>query len=376
MNLALAADWLTTYGGAEHVIAEFLEMYPGAPLYTTVVRRETIGPLASADIRTSRLQRLYRLIGKHQVLLTLMPRAVESLDVRGCDVLLSSSHAVGKGIIPESRTLHVCYCHTPMRYAWEMEEVYLDDFGVPRMLRPFVRRQLDKLRRWDLTTAQRVDLFLANSRTTQERIKRIYGRESIVIPPPVEDKFFDVTVRTAAPTSPYFLAVGRMVPYKRFDLLIEVANELKLPLTIVGRGQDEKRLRRLAGPTITFAGFVPAQELPALYANAEALLFPQYEDAGIVQLEAQACGTPVIAFNAGGAQDLTKPGMTSILFDAQTKESLTNAIETFRKLTWNRGTIRAFAENFSQKKFRERIKHEIDAAYEDFTTGNRDRFFA
>jgi len=376
MKIALTADWLTTYGGAEHVLAELHALYPDAPFYTTLARKGHLGPLNDADVRVSPLQRWYDIVKNHQVLLAMMPRAVESLDVRGYDVILSSSHAVGKGIVPESQALHVCYCHTPMRYAWEMEDIYLKDFRIPRFLRPLIKRQLERLRQWDLTTARRTDLFIANSQTIQERIKRIYGRESVVIPPPVENRFLEAPLRPGPPAQSYFLAVGRMVPYKRFDLLITVANERKLPLKIVGRGQDEKRLRKMAGPTVEFLGFVPDEQLPGLYANADALLFPQYEDAGIVQLEAQACGTPVIGYDAGGAKTLTKEGVTSVLFPEQTKESLIGALEAFKAKNWDRTAIRAFAQEFSQDVFRAKIKGTIDAAYADFKAGKRDRFFA
>ncbi len=376
MKIAFTADWLTTNGGAEQVLSEFRALYPQAPFFTTVTRPGAVRALEGADVRVSRLQGWYRALRNHQVLLSKMPAAIESLDVRGYDVILSSSHAVGKGIVPESGTLHICYCHTPMRYAWEMEEEYLRDFKIPGFLQPFIRRRLERLRQWDLTTAQRTDLFIANSETSAERIKRTYGRDSIVIPPPVKNRFLESPLRTKAPEPAYFLAVGRMVPYKRFDLLIEVANELKLPLKIVGRGQDEKRLKKMAGPTVEFLGFVPEDELETLFANAEALLFPQYEDAGIVQLEAQASGTPVIAYDAGGAKTLTKPGVTSILFPEQTKESLKAALREFEARTWDREAIRAFAKGFSQDEFRAKISKTVDAAYADFKNGKRDRFFS
>ncbi len=376
MRIAFTADWLTTNGGAEQVLSEFRALYPQAPFFTTVTRPGAVRALEGADVRVSNLQRWYKLLRNHQVLLSKMPKAIESLDVRGYDVILSSSHAVGKGIVPESGTLHICYCHTPMRYAWEMEEEYLRDFKIPRLLQPFIKRRLERLRQWDLTTAQRTDLFIANSETSAERIKRIYGRDSIVIPPPVKNKFLETPLRTATPTQPYFLAVGRMVPYKRFDLLIEAANELKLPLKIVGKGQDEKRLKKIAGPTVEFLGFVSDDELQSLYANAEALLFPQYEDAGIVQLEAQASGTPVIAYDAGGAKTLTKEGVTSILFPEQTKESLVRALEQFKTKTWDRTVIREFARGFSQDVFRSKIQATVESAYDDFKNGKRDRFFS
>lgn len=370
MRLAIVADWLTTPGGAEQVIQEFTLLYPDAPLFATVARDDFFPASRKKDVRRSWLQRLYRLLPKHQALLSCMPRAIEDLDVRGFDVLLSSSHAVGKGVIPAPGTLHACYCHTPVRYAWEMEEEYLNDFRVPNFLRKPAKRRLRDIRRWDLSTAKRVDVFFANSSTTQERIKRIYGRESVVIPPPVADRFFEVPLREAGhwtlETGKYFVAVGRLVPYKRFDLLIKLANELQLPLKIAGRGQEEQKLRAMAGPTVEFLGFVPDAELPKLYAEAEAFFFPQFEDAGIVLLEAQACGTPAIAYNAGGARDAVKDGETGVFCDAQTVESLKSAMERFKMTDWNREKIREHAKPFSRHAFHERIRAELTSAYNTF----------
>lgn len=379
MKTAIVADWLTTYGGAEHVLAEFHVLFPDAPFFTTVAKPASLGPLKNADIRTTSLQRLYSLTKNHQVLLPLLPRAIESIDLTGFDLVISSSHAVAKGVVVPPSALHVCYCHTPMRYAWEMEDEYLHDFGVPAFLRGTVKKQLKRLRRWDLSSAQRTDLFIANSTTTQERIKRIYSRESIVLAPPVEEKFFGETAggprleaktnsnsHQPPATSKYFLAIGRLVPYKRFDLLIETANALKLPLKIAGKGQDEERLKKLAGPTVEFLGFVPDADLPGLYANAEALLFPQYEDAGIVLLEAHACGTPAIAFRAGGAMDIIKERETGLFFDKQEASSVRDALERFQKMSWNRGSIRDHARQFSQTRFRERFNEIVNDAYDDF----------
>ncbi len=377
MRLALVADWLTTFGGAEHVLAELIELFPEAPLFTTVARKGRLGPIDKADIRTSPLQRWYKLLGNHQILLPWMPRAIERFDLSGYDVVLSSSHAVAKGIVPRPGCLHVCYCHTPIRYAWEMEDLYLRDFRVPKLLQRPIKRELMKIRKWDLTTAKRVDVFLANSATTQERISRIYNRESTVIPPPVDDRFFATTIRedrgrrTEDSENGYFLAVGRLVPYKRFDLLIETANVLQLPLWIAGTGQDEARLKSLAGPTVKFLGFVPDKELPGLYANAKALLFPQYEDAGIVLLEAHASGTPAIAYRAGGATDAVVEGKTGLFFDAQEVASVQAAMEQFDKHAWDREAIRAHARGFSRAVFRERITRAIGEAYEDFQRRQR-----
>lgn len=378
-RVAIVADWLVTYGGAEHVLAELHAMFPDAPIFTTVAKRESLGPLKDADIQTTRLQPLYKLIGNHQILLPLMPRAIEEIDLTGFDVILSSSHAVGKGIVPPPDALHICYCHTPIRYAWEMEEIYLNDFRIPTFLRKTAKRQLQKLRRWDMTTAKRVDVFIANSTTTEERIARIYDRKSIVVPPPVDERFFtsseDGRLRASSETNSrssqlaarsYFLAVSRLVPYKRIDLLINVANHLQIPLKIAGRGQDEARLKALAGPTVEFLGFVPEADLPSLYANAEALLFPQYEDAGIVALEAQACGTPVIAYKAGGALDAVVDGKTGLFFDTQDAASVSEAIERFKKHRWDRKVIAEHAKTFSKTAFETHIRAILDTSYQSF----------
>ncbi len=359
MKLAIVADWLVTYGGAEHTISEFLNIWPLSPLHTTVARPENLGPLRKERIITTKLQRLYGITGKHQPLLPLMPRAIESLDLRGYDVILSSSHAVAKGIIPPSTARHVCYCHTPMRYAWEMEQEYLDDFRVPAILRKTVQTQLRRIRRWDLSTAKRVDTFIANSHETRRRIETIYGREALVVHPPVDDRFFDVPFVPMAKRDT-FVAVGRLVPYKRYDLLIQTANRLKLPLMIAGRGQEEKRLRAMAGPTVTFLGFVPEAELPSLYARSKALFFAPYEDAGIVPLEAQASGTPVIAYGKGGALDTIKDGVTGTFFGAQTVEAVEAAIERFGTMALEPEAIREHARQFSAGRFREKIRAAVE----------------
>ena len=353
MRLAIVADWLPTFGGAEHVIAELHALWNDAPIYTTIAHHSSLGPLRNATIHTTPLQKWYKLTKRHEILLPWMPRAIENIDLRGIDVVLSSSHAVGKGVVPPSSAKHICYCHTPMRYAWEMEQEYLEQFRIPKRLRKHVSAKLRQLRRWDLTTAKRVDRFIANSRAVADRISSIYGRESTVVHPPVGETFFQFSgVRHQ--TSDY-LAVGRLVPYKRFDLLIEAANKLGLPLKVVGSGSEEERLKKLAGPTVEMLGRVSDEELIALYSSSKALLFPQHEDAGIVPLEAQACGTPVIAYGKGGVLDTVKDGVTGVYFNEQSIASLSDAITRFEQMQLDPAEIRAHAEQFSSQRFQEEI---------------------
>lgn len=364
MRIALVADWLTTLGGAEQTIAEFLGIWPEAPLFTTVARTRAAQALHVKDLRTSRLQPLYRMLRRHQVLLPLLPRAIESFDLRGFDVILSSSHAVAKGIIPPSNAVHVCYCHTPMRYAWEMEEEYLRDARVPAVLRRSAKNILGRLRRWDLSTAKRVDVFIANSGETQRRIERIYGREATVVHPPVHDRFLTHPLENGP--REFFLSVGRLVPYKRIDLLIEAANALKLPLVIAGKGQEERRLRSLAGSTVRFLGYVPDADLPDLYAHARALLFAPHEDAGIVPLEAQACGTPVIAYGKGGVLDTVQEGMTGVFFTEQTIASIAEGWKRFAAISWDAQRIRDHAARFSAGRFHEEMQHIVQDSNKKF----------
>lgn len=389
MKLAITTDWLITSGGAERVIDEMRVLWPEAPVFTTVHKPSTFN-IQHSTITTSSLQLWYNILGNHRLLLPLMPGAVESWDLRGYDVILSSSHAVAKGCIPPSSARHICYCHTPMRYAWEMEEEYLDDFKLWGPMRQVIKWQLRKLREWDYTTSKRVDRFIANSNTVAERIARLYGRESIVLPPPVDDRFFediDLSSRVASYREPacpsirpysaaasmrptrddmldrvdayrgtYFLALGRLVPYKHFDLLISVANSEKLPLVIAGEGPEEERLKNMAGPTVTFLGRVPDADLPDLYKNAQALLFPVHEDAGIVPLEAQACGTPVIALGKGGTCDTVKHEETGLFFEEQTPESLIRTLQRFALMHFDKRKIRYHARQFGSSAFRKTLK--------------------
>lgn len=362
-NIAIVADWLPTFAGAEHVVARVHTMWPDAAIFTTIACPERLGPLAKASIHTNRfLQFLYNIFRKHQLLLPWMPQAIEQIDLSGFSIVFSSSHAIAKGIIPPPTAVHVCYCHTPMRYAWEMEAEYLRDFRIRWPLKKYVKSMLKFLRRWDLSTARRVDVFIANSTETERRISRIYGRKSIVIPPPVSERFF---LSPLQEKGSYFLALGRLVPYKRFDLLIDLANRFRLPLKIGGTGSELARLKSIAGPTVEFIGFVPEDNLAALYAGATALLFPQIEDAGIVPMEAQASGTPIIGLGIGGLADVVIDGETGVLVREQTVESFAEAVHKFKTMHFDRRRIREHAKQFHEDIFAERIRSTVETAAKD-----------
>jgi glycosyltransferase involved in cell wall biosynthesis len=359
MKVAIVHDYLNQMGGAERVVMAFHDIFPEAPIYTSIYDPERVDPaFRTMDIRTSFMQKLPLVTKHHQPYLPLYPFAMEALDLRGYDLVLSSSSAFGKGVITKPGTLHICYCHTPMRWCWNYEEyVEREQLGkVARCVLPFL---ITGLRVWDQTSAMRVDDFIANSPVIAERIKKYYRREAVVIPPPVEASRFPATPATEI--EDYFLALGRFVPYKRFDLAIEACNRLQLPLVIIGKGRDEERLKRMAGPTIRFLGRLSDEEVIHYYRHCRAFLFPGDEDFGITPLEAQAAGRPVIAYGAGGALASVVDGVTGLFFREQTVESLVEVLATFNERNFASEAIRNHALEFDTPRFQRRIMQFIEA---------------
>lgn len=351
MKIALIADWLTNYGGAESVVSAFHDLFPQAPIYTTLYKPKAMRELGTLkNVHTTWLNKIP--FAKHQWLLSLMPVEVERMNLDGYDIVLSSSHSVAKGVITKPETVHICYCHTPMRYAWESWDLESRLKKFPRILHGTIRKQIAKIKEWDFAAAQRVDHFIANSTHIAGQIKKHYGREAVVIYPPVHTEKFKPILN---PTADYYLAVGRLIPYKKFDLLVETFNTLGLPLKIAGTGPDLKKLRKMAKSNIEILGHVEEVELAKLYANCKALLFPQLEDAGIVPLEAMASGRPVIALNRGGSLDTMIDGVTGVLFEEQTTDSLKKAITRFESMTFDPKVIRAHAEKFDVELFKQKI---------------------
>lgn len=359
MKVALVHDYLNQMGGAERVVMAFHEIFPDAPIYTSIYDPQRVDPaFQKMDIRTSFMQKLPLVTKHHQPYLPFYPFAMESLDMRGYDLVLSSSSAFGKGVITRPETMHICYCHTPMRWCWNYDEyVEREQLGaVARHVLPFL---ITGLRTWDQTSSMRVDHFIANSPVVAERIQKYYRREAVIIPPPVDAQRFNFDPATQP--ADYFLILSRLVPYKRIDLAIEACNKLRLPLVIIGSGRDEERLKKLAGPTIRFMGRLSDAEVLHYYAHCRAFLFPGEEDFGITPLEAQASGRPVIAYGTGGALASVVDGITGVFFNQQTVESLASVLETFDEHKVDPQTIRNHALEFDMPRFHRRIQQFIEA---------------
>jgi len=355
-KVAIVCDWLTNYAGAERVIAAISEIFPEAPLYTSVYNDAKMREFNDKDVRQSFIGKLPGAKNKHQMYITLMPYAFEAMDLDEYDLVISSSHACAKGIVTSPSTIHVCYCHSPMRYVWDGCHEYVKSYGWYRWpFRFLLDRQLSKLREWDRVASERVDHFVANSKYVSRRIKKYYGRDSDVVYPPVSVDRFELS----AEPGQYYLALGRLIPYKRFDLLVDAFNKLGLPLYIIGTGKEFAYLKAKAQDNITFLGFVEEEALKNYYAHAKAFLFPQKEDFGITAIEAMSAGKPVIAYGAGGALETVVDGKTGILFDEQTVESVTRAVEKCEGMLsdgkFDTKTIRKHAEKFSKERFKEEL---------------------
>lgn len=367
MKVALVHDWLTGMRGGEMVLERLCEMFPDAELYTLVHIPGTVSEtIENRRIHTSFLQGFPAAASKYRWYLPLMPRAIESFKLEGYGLVISSSHCVAKGIVTGGAP-HLCYCHTPMRYAWDMYMHYFNPnrFGPVTLFA--IEKIMPHLRDWDRRTAGRVGRYVANSLNVAARIRKWYGAEADVVYPPVDVDFY--TPDKDAPREKY-LIVSAFAPYKRIDLAVEAFNKIGKPLHIVGSGEDEARLRAMAGPSVTFETRVSGERLRELYRNARALVFPGEEDFGIIPVEAMACGTPVIAYGRGGALETVIPlrdefshgAATGVFFDQQKPGALAAAVERFEA---NEGQFfpkaaRHNAEKFAASVFREKMEKEID----------------
>ena len=366
MKIALVHDHLAQDGGAEKVLMAFQEIWPEAPTFVIVHDNKAANArFANKDIRTSFLQKWPLGVKRYQWYFPLMPTAVESYDLMEYDVVLSSTASLAKGVITRPETLHICYCHTPTRYLWSDTHSYVRELGVSKIVKWTLPFFLSYVRMWDKVAADRVDQFIANSKLVQNRISKYYKATSDVIYPPVEmDQF------ATAPKGEFYLAGGRIVPYKRFDIIVEAFSRLGRPLKIFGDGPELNALKAVASDNIEFVGKVSQAELQRLYSEALAFINPQVEDFGITMVEAMASGTPVVAYSEGGAGEIIEPGVTGELFHHQTWEDLADTIVRFQPDRYNSATIRSKAEYYSKDKFQQRIKEYVENAYNQFINNN------
>jgi len=353
--------------GGEKVLLSLARLFPRAPIYTLLHVKGSVAPeLEARDIRTSFLQHLPAVATRYRHYLPLFPFAVESFDLRGFDLVFSSSHCAAKGVRPPPGTVHLCYCHTPMRYVWDR----YDDYFGPGRLGAFGRRVVPAatagLRAWDAATAPRVHRFVANSGYVAGRIRRYYGREAVVIPPPVDTDFF-----TPGDDQPgtYDLVVSALAPYKRLELALEAYRGSGQPLWVVGSGPEEARLRALAPPEVRFRGQVSDEELRDLYRGCRALLMPGVEDFGIVPLEAMACGRPAVVFGEGGGAESVEHGRTGLVFHEPTAEALRAAVLTLEATPFDRLALRARAEEHRPQVFEARLQRFVERALADRNPG-------
>ncbi len=362
-KIAIIADWLTDFGGAERVILALHEAFPDAPIYTSVYepKPEFKVALAGADIRTTKLQRLPRALRKlHKFFPMLRVRAFRELDLSEFDVIISSSSAEAKQVRKTREgQVHICYCHTPIRYYWSHYDEYKRDPGfgklnwVVRLVMPFF---VPPLKKADYEAAQKVDVFIANSSEVQKRIKQFYNRNSTVIHPPVDvNRFAPSRVR-----GDHYVALGRQVYYKRIDLAVQAATELGVPLKVFGNGSEHKRLVEMAGPTVEFYtdrfGDASDEAVTEALNTARGFIFPNEEDFGIVQVEALAAGAPVIAYNKGGVKDIVENGVSGVLFSDQNEDAVANAIRYAQSQTFLPATLRRKAKRFDKSLFMTKIK--------------------
>lgn len=369
-KIAIVHDWLTTFGGGERVVALWMKYFPEAPLYTSVYDKKSLGSIFPSDkVITSNLQRLPGVLRYYRKLLSWMPQAFENFDLDDYDIVLSSSSSCAKGVLTPASTFHVSYIHSPMRYAWDLYHEYLQSSNA--LTRFAMKRMMPKIRLWDLSTANRVDLFLCNSHEVARRIKKVYKRDATVIHPPIETEFFTPAdpkkgITKGADLGERYLILTRLIPYKRVDLAVKACTKASKPLDVVGSGSELKYLRSIAGPTIRFRGFLSEEEIRESYRGCKAMLFPGFEDFGMTPLETQACGRPVLAYGKGGALETVKEGVSGLFFQEQTTEAVLAAMEDFEGRDWDPRQIRLHAEGFSRKNHLNSLTEAISAGYTEF----------
>ncbi|MDO8335902.1 MAG: glycosyltransferase [Candidatus Saccharibacteria bacterium] len=358
LKVAIVHDWLTSMGGAEPVVLELSKLYPDAPIYTSVYDAKKLPEFVDKDVRTTYLQKILPSFVRYKHVLWPVLRSFtfRKLDLSEYDLIISSSSAEAKSVRKNPNALHICYCHTPIRYYWSHYDEFKREFNfgfLTPIIRPFIPVFVCWMRKKDLKSIKDIDFFIANSEVTKKRIKKYYGRDAVVVHPPVDTKRF---IGKNNPNRNGYILWGRHVPYKRFDLAIKACNKLNIPLLVIGSGPDTERLKKIAGPSITFTGRVSDDELVTLAHSAKGFLFPNEEDFGIAAVEAMAAGLPIVAYEKGGALDIVEENVTGIFFKQQTVESLIAAIEKFETTEFSYNTLVQRSKRFDKTLFETKMR--------------------
>jgi glycosyltransferase involved in cell wall biosynthesis len=377
LKIAIVHEWFVSYAGSEKVVEQIIRLYPEADLYSLIdfTPEDKRGFLLNKNVKTSLIQHLPMARTEYRAYLALMPFAIRRFDLSGYDLIISSSHATAKGIRKIPQQLHICYCHTPMRYIWDLQHLYIQAKGLDRAVVASITAPFFKaLRRWDVATSRGVDHFVCNSHYIRDRIKRAYGRDAEVIYPPVDIKNFTISDKR----EDYFITVSRMVPYKRVDIVVEAFVRLGLPLIVIGEGPELKKIKGLARRNIELMGYLSDDVLRLYIQRARAFVYAAEEDFGIAPVEAQACGVPVIAYGRGGVTETVIPFQedghseikppTGLFFHKQTPEALIGAVKRFESMEerFNPYEIRKNAERFSVERFREEFKRFVEEKTREF----------
>lgn len=361
MKIALVHDYLNQYGGAERVLEVFMDMFPEAPIYTIIANLSKMPEkFQHADVRTSFIQNVPFSKKHYKKMLGLFPIAVEQMDLRNYDLILSSSSAFVKGVITTPAQTHVCYCHTPMRYVWDLYHQYMQEITNPIFSRA-LPHILHKVRIWDQVSSQRPDYYISNSHNVSKRIRKYYNRDSLVVHPPVSFS----AIESPTESEPFFLIVSRLLPYKRVDLVIEAFNQLGWPLVIIGDGYDKQRLEKMAGPTVQMLGYQSDEVIHDYYSKCRGFILAGEEDFGITPLEAQAHGKPVVAYGRGGALETVRDGVTGVFFGEQTVDSLVQALQSLQSLKLEPSYIQSHAASFNETRFKNEMMNHINKAMQE-----------
>lgn len=369
MKVAIVQEWLVTVGGSDKVVKAILDVFPDADIYTLVAKKEVCDELGIPweKVHTSFIQKMPLGTKKHRAYLPLFPFVIEQFDLRGYDVVISSSHCVAKGVLTKADQLHICYCHSPIRYCWDMYNEYLEESHLDKGFKSWlVRLMLHPIRQFDAIAGSRVDYYISNSDYVGQRIRKTYRRKATTIHPNIDISNFEL----CNDKQEYYLASSRLVAYKKIDTIIEAFNQMPdKKLVVIGGGPNLEAYRKLANDNVTVMGYQPFDVLKDKMQHAKAFVFAADEDFGMIPIEAQSCGTPVIAYGHGGSLETVNGGKTGLFFNEQTPEAIVEAVNKFEAMgsqPFAPADCRQWAEGFSEKRFKREIKEFVEEKYEEF----------